>query len=105
MLLTEFGIVTDSRRPQPLKAPSTIFVTELPIVTEVIELRSKRSSILAGMSIKTVFIAPQDENAPSPMLFTEFGMVIDFTPLQDSKADSPILTTELGISIDARASQ
>ena len=40
--------------------------------------------------------------ANSPILVTEFGMVIDVKPEQPEKAPSPILVTEFGIVIDVK---
>ena len=41
----------------------------------------------------------------SPMLVTEFGIVIDVKLLQSSKAELPILVTEFGIVIDVKLLQ
>ena len=43
--------------------------------------------------------------ANSPILVTEFGMVIDVKPEQPEKAPSPILVTEFGIVIDVKPVQ
>ena len=40
--------------------------------------------------------------AQSPILVTEFGMVIDVKPLHLAKAPSPILVTEFGIVTDVK---
>ena len=43
--------------------------------------------------------------ANSPILVTEFGMVIDVKPEQPEKAPSPILVTEFGIVTDVKPLQ
>ena len=43
--------------------------------------------------------------AASPILVTEFGIVIDVKLLQPEKALSPILVTEFGIVIDVKLLQ
>ena len=43
--------------------------------------------------------------AHSPILVTEFGIVIDVKPLQLEKAELPILVTEFGIVIDVKPLQ
>ena len=47
----------------------------------------------------------QPWKATSPILVTEFGMVIDVKPEQPEKAPSPILVTEFGIVIDVKLLQ
>ena len=48
-------------------------------------------------TIITSFNPLQPTKAPSPILVTEFGMVIDVKPLQPAKALFPILVTEFGM--------
>ena len=43
--------------------------------------------------------------AASPILVTEFGIVIDVKLLQPWKATSPILVTEFGMVIDVKPEQ
>ena len=45
------------------------------------------------------------ENAPSPIDVTEFGMEIDVKDSQEEKASSPIEVTEFGIVIDVKDEQ
>ena len=44
----------------------------------------------------------QYQNALSPILVTEFGIVIEVRPVHSPKASSPILVTEFGIVIEVR---
>ena len=41
----------------------------------------------------------QYSNAPSPILVTEFGMVIEVKPEQPENAAFPILVTEFGVIV------
>ena len=47
----------------------------------------------------------QCQKAYSPILVTEFGIVIDVRPVQPPKAEEPILVTEFGIVMDVRLVQ
>ena len=79
MLVTELGIVTETRFMQSTKSESSILVTELGIVIEV--------------------NPKQRLNASSPIDFTDSGIVIEVRASQFLKAQSPILVTELGIIV------
>jgi hypothetical protein len=57
------------------------------------------------MGIKIDERQSQFMKAPSPMLITEFGIIIEVSALQHPKASFPILVTELGIMIDVRPKQ
>ena len=72
-----FNDVIEVRLVQPLRAPYSILVTELPIVIEVrpVQLRKDRF----------------------PMLVTESGIVTEVRLVQPLKARFPIVVTELGI--------
>ena len=50
-------------------------------------------------STMMVFSPLQPEKAPSPMLVTLFGIIIEVRPLQPEKALSPIDVTLLGIMV------
>lgn len=70
---------------QPLKLRVSKDATPLPNVTEVRPLQLR--------------------NTPSPMLVTEFGMVIEVRPVQPLKTKFLILDTELGMVIEVRPVQ
>ena len=52
-----------------------------------------------------LFTFSQPEKAASPILVTEFWIVIEVRPSQFLKADTPMLVTELGIVIELRPEQ
>ena len=76
ILFTELPIETEVSLEQDLKASYSIFVTELGMVTEVIE---------------------QYEKASCSMFVTEFGIVIEAKLEQPPKVPFSILVTELGM--------
>ena len=79
MVVTELGMLIEDKPLQPLKAPSSIEVTELPI--------------------ETVFKPVQFWNAHSQIVVTEFGILMDNRPLHPRKAQSPIDVTVFGITV------
>ena len=53
-------------------------------------------------TIITSFNPLQPDKAQSPILVTEFGMVIDVKPMHPLKASHPILVTEFGMVTDVK---
>ena len=52
------------------------------------------------LPLKVIEVRPkQSQKARSPILVTEFGMVMEVRPEQPSKAKPPILVTEFGIVV------
>ena len=78
-------MVTEVRAEQSLKVAHSIVVTEFGIVTETSFSHPKMAPppmLFTELGIVIVFKAEQPENACSPILVTEFGIVIDFTLVQ-----------------------
>ena len=61
-------------------------------------------SMVGGVVHSTVTCA-QEENARSPMVVTELGMVMEVWEEQSWKALSPMLVTELGRVMEVREEQ
>ena len=61
--------------------------------------------VIAVVEDIITFVNPELENAPTPILVTELGIVIDVNKVQLLNAPTPILVTEFGIVIDVNEVQ
>ena len=76
------------------------------VAVSIMALQLLRESYL-GLSLAAEMVArlEQPENAPSPMVVTEVGMLMAVRPVQPSNAPSPMVVTELGMLMAVRLRQ